>query len=81
MAKNTFIEKFESLNDRERFEWLINDYDGIVPFTINIDNDDVFINFDDEVDMDDPTILSFDEFGYELLPDLFKAVGLKGELV
>jgi len=49
-------------------------------FQIQIDNDNVYIHlgFDEN---DDNIGVSFDEFGYYLLPTLFNYLGLESDLV
>ena len=81
MEKEEFIEIFRSMTDYERFDFLI-DSDYIFPeFKISIDNDSVFITFIEDQYLDDPVILDFDEFGYNLLNEVLNVNHLNSELV
>lgn len=74
------------MDDEMRCRWLAKHSNSmkLPEYRIEIDNDNVFLSFTDEDDMqdneiddEDRTILYFDEFGYKLLPSLFKAMGIK----
>jgi len=79
MNKEKFIETWETMDDEMRCRWLskISEQKYIPEYKIEIDNDCVFLSFNDEVDYDDQTKLYFNNFGYYLLPYLFKAMGIK----
>ena len=81
MTKENFIEMWEMLPDKKRVKFLRQQAkENFDPkFELTIDNDSVFLTFNDEEDYDERTILSFDEFGYHLLVDVFNAVGIPAD--
>jgi hypothetical protein len=78
-----YAEKLRELSDIDKLKYLVElKYSEKLPedFEIQIDNDDVYIHFG--YDEDDNSIgLSFDEFGYHLLPTIFNFIGLKSDFV
>lgn len=82
-----FAEIWEQGTDQERCIWLYTHRNSLrfPKYKINVDNDSVFISFDEHEayggDEDNPTILEFDEFGYHLIPHLFGAMGIEAEMV
>ena len=77
-----FVKKWENAkNDTERLI-LLKEMKGYIPdFTVNVDNDSVFVTFDAQDGDDDRVECEFDEFGYDLLEILFNFAGLKAEIV
>lgn len=70
--------------DKDRLNYLIsNRFCLPEDMKINIDNDHVFITFESEnYDRWKTAIgLDFNTYGYELLLDLFLAIGLKADMV
>ena len=81
IEKEEFVEIFRSMTDFERFEFLIESEYIFPEFKIFIDNDSVFIAFVEDQYLEDPIILEFDEYGYNLLNEVLNVNGLKSELV
>ena len=83
MTKEKFITAWDDMDDEMRVRWLakIKDNQNNPEYEIRIDNDEVYLIFMDEIDMDEPTVLSFDNFGYHLIPFIFTAIGIKSDLV
>ena len=76
----------KTANDKEKWEILIvNRGNSYFPtYKINIDNDSVFLTFpseDDLDDVDDRTILHFDEHSYYALKELLNALHIPNEFV
>ena len=71
------------LNDKDKIRYLLElkQYGKLSnEFKIEIDNDDVYINLG--CDKNENIIgVSFDEFGYHLLPTLFGFIGLESDFV
>jgi hypothetical protein len=73
-----------NMSDDDRLTILFDKSNGWPDHTIRIDNDSVYVTFEDEdpEEMDyDVTILNFEEFGYSLLQKVFTQIGLKAEFV
>ena len=84
MTREKFIEAWKQMDDEMRVRWLIKikDNQNNPEYSIAIDNDDVYLVLLEEDDFeDDVEILHFDEFGYHLILDIFRAIGLKAEMV
>jgi len=83
MTKEKFIEAWNDMDDELRVRWLvkIKDNQNNPEYEIRIDNDEVYLTFTEEEDYDEPSILSFDNFGYHLIPFIFSAIGIKSDLV
>ncbi len=73
----------KTTNDKEKWEILIiNRGNSYFPaYKINIDSDSIFLTFSCEDDLDDRTILHFDEFGYYALSYLLDALHIPNEFV
>ena len=82
MTKDKFISTWNELDDEMRLRWLIKtkDNQNIPEYIIRVDNDSVFLEFIEDNE-EDPEWVEFNEFGYHMLPTLFKAVGLKSDFV
>jgi len=73
------VKEFESLkNDKERWLWAVNNQDKGI--TVNLDNDDTFITFDN---IEDGPILQFDwHIGWaDGIQHLLSAIGIKADCV
>ena len=85
MTKEEFIHKWECCDNQDRGRWgIVFDYkDELkrIGAKVNIDNDAVFISFEDEEDIDEPTCLEFDEFGYDALFELLKSQTINTDYV
>jgi len=80
--KKEFMKKFNEKNDAERIQWLMEKGEEFPDYTINLDNDIVFITFNDEGDSEDPIILKFNNFGNVLLRNILRdALKLPSEFV
>jgi len=82
MTIDKFKDIWDEMDDEMRCRWLHkhrNNEGGLPPFSIEVDNDDVSLVFKDSED--DPTKLSFDEFGYYLIPIIFKSIGFDANVV
>lgn len=78
-----YADKLMEINDIDKIKYLLElKQDGKLSdeFKIEIDNDNVYINFG--YDKNENSIgVSFDEFGYHLLPTLFEFIGLESDFV
>jgi hypothetical protein len=82
LTKLQIEEKWIKFNcDFTRIVWLRGISSLIPSFKINIDNNSVYLTFDDEADLDEPMILKFEGFSNSLISSLFQAIGFKAELV
>ena len=76
---NDFVTRWGNSTDVERFVALKEYKNELPDFKVNIDNDAVFVTFDEQAD--EPITLDFEEFGYVLLTELFNFSGIKAEMV
>ena len=88
MTKEELINKWEwcqNMDNPDSVRWgIVFDYkDELkrIGAKVNIDNDDVFISFEDEEEMDEPTCLLFDEFGFYALFELLKSQKINADYV
>jgi hypothetical protein len=81
LTKEQIHKRWNNYTDFNRIEFIKLKIDLFPPFKINVDNDQVYLTFNDEVDLDEPMILDFDEFGHRLIPTLFQAMGIKADFV
>jgi len=70
---------WEQMDDKGRVLFLIEKKKKIPLYVIEVDNDSVFLSFDEEYDKDDPIVLSFDGFGDELLVSTLQAISLPAD--
>jgi len=75
MTKKILQEKWVEATDKERLA-LLKEYKS--HYTINVDNDDVFVTFSSD---DEDDYLGFDEFGYDMLVIVLQYAGFQADHV
>ena len=75
------VDHWNLMDDKGRIQYLMKNKKFLPEYTINVDNDNVYVSFPPKNEEHDPLTLHFNEFGYYLLVEVLQEIGLPAELV